>query len=81
MPQQSREILQIMYELERMLCEITGMDYFTLQPAAGAHGEFLGMLLTRAIMSLTRIIKETKSYYLIHLMEQIQLVLRWLVIN
>jgi glycine dehydrogenase subunit 2 len=40
--------LQIMYELERMLCEITGMDYFTLQPAAGAHGEFLGMLLTRA---------------------------------
>ena len=40
--------LQIMFELERMLCEITGMDYFSLQPAAGAHGEFLGMILTRA---------------------------------
>lgn len=40
--------LQIMFELERMLCGITGMDYFCLQPAAGAHGEFLGMLLTRA---------------------------------
>jgi len=40
--------LQIMFELERMLCEITGMDYFSLQPAAGAHGEFLGMMLTRA---------------------------------
>ena len=40
--------LQIMFELERILCEITGMDYFSLQPAAGAHGEFLGMLLTRA---------------------------------
>ncbi len=40
--------LQLMYELEKMLCEISGMDYFTLQPAAGAHGEFLGMLLTRA---------------------------------
>ncbi len=40
--------LQIMFELEKMLCEITGMDYFSLQPAAGAHGEFLGMLLTRA---------------------------------
>ena len=40
--------LQIMFELEHMLCEITGMDYFCLQPAAGAHGEFLGMLLTRA---------------------------------
>jgi glycine dehydrogenase subunit 2 len=40
--------LQILFELEHMLCEITGMDYFCLQPAAGAHGEFLGMLLTRA---------------------------------
>jgi len=40
--------LQIMYELEQMLCEITGMHAFTLQPAAGAHGEFLGMLLTKA---------------------------------
>jgi glycine dehydrogenase subunit 2 len=39
--------LQVMYELEHMLCEITGMECFTLQPAAGAHGEFLGMLLTR----------------------------------
>jgi glycine dehydrogenase subunit 2 len=40
--------LQILYELERMLCEITGMDSFTLQPAAGAHGEFTGLLLVRA---------------------------------
>jgi glycine dehydrogenase subunit 2 len=40
--------LQVMFELEKMLCKITGMDYFSLQPAAGAHGEFLGMLLTRA---------------------------------
>jgi glycine dehydrogenase subunit 2 len=39
--------LQIMFELEKMLCEIAGMDFFSLQPAAGAHGEFLGMLLTR----------------------------------
>jgi len=40
--------LQVMFELERMFCEITGMDHFSLQPAAGAQGEFLGMLLTRA---------------------------------
>jgi len=40
--------LQILFELERMLSEITGMDFFSLQPAAGAQGEFLGMLLTRA---------------------------------
>jgi glycine dehydrogenase subunit 2 len=40
--------LQILFELERMLCEITGMQYFTLQPAAGAQGEFTGLLITRA---------------------------------
>ncbi len=40
--------LQILYELEQMLKEITGMHAFSLQPAAGAHGEFLGMLIVRA---------------------------------
>ena len=40
--------LQMMYELEQMLSDLTGMDTFTLQPAAGAHGEFLGMLLARS---------------------------------
>jgi len=40
--------LQILYELEQMLCEITGMGSFTLQPAAGAQGEFTGLLLTKA---------------------------------
>ncbi len=34
--------------LERSLCAITGMDAFTLQPAAGAHGELTGLLLIRA---------------------------------
>ncbi len=46
--------LEIMLELERMLCEITGMDYFSLQPAAGAQGEFLGMLITRAYHELNK---------------------------
>jgi glycine dehydrogenase subunit 2 len=40
--------LQVLYELSRALSEITGMDEFTLQPAAGAHGELLGMMLARA---------------------------------
>ena len=40
--------LQIMHELEMALCEISGMDAVSLQPAAGAHGEFTGMLLTKA---------------------------------
>src|ERR1035437_9340929 len=34
--------------LQRCLVEITGMDAITLQPAAGAHGEFTGILLVRA---------------------------------
>ena len=52
--------LQIMFELERMLCEITGMDYFCLQPAAGAQGEFLGMLLTRAYHEFNKDIQRTE---------------------
>lgn len=40
--------LQILYELERLLCEIAGMDAFTLQPLAGAHGELTGMMLIAA---------------------------------
>ncbi|HHV54153.1 MAG TPA: aminomethyl-transferring glycine dehydrogenase subunit GcvPB [Firmicutes bacterium] len=40
--------LEIMDRLERYLCEIAGMEAATLTPAAGAHGEFLGLLLIRA---------------------------------
>jgi len=38
-------ILKLMYDLERFLVEITGMDAASLQPAAGAQGELAGMLL------------------------------------
>src|SRR5208337_1937667 len=41
-------ILEIFDLLERCLTDITGMDAITLQPAAGAHGEFTGILLVRA---------------------------------
>ncbi len=41
-------ILEILYEVEQGLKEITGMDRFTMQPAAGAHGELTGMMLVRA---------------------------------
>jgi glycine dehydrogenase subunit 2 len=44
-PNLSQGILKLMYDLERFLVEITGMDAATLQPAAGAHGELTGMLL------------------------------------
>jgi len=41
-------ILEIMYKLSRWLAEITGMYDVCLTPSAGAHGEFLGILLIRA---------------------------------
>ena len=39
---------ELINELEEFLCEITGMDGVTFQPAAGAHGEFTGLLLIKA---------------------------------
>lgn len=40
--------LELMYDLMEQLKEITGMDEVTLQPAAGAHGEWTGLMLIRA---------------------------------
>ena len=39
--------LEVIHTAEKMLCEITGMDGMTFQPAAGAHGEYTGLLLIR----------------------------------
>ncbi|MCK4717601.1 MAG: aminomethyl-transferring glycine dehydrogenase subunit GcvPB [Thermoplasmata archaeon] len=40
--------LWAMHELQELLAKITDMDAFTLQPAAGAHGEFTGLMMIRA---------------------------------
>jgi len=40
--------LQLMFELQEYLAEITGMDLASLVPMAGAHGEFTGLLLAKA---------------------------------
>ena len=40
--------LQVMYEMEQILCEITGLDHFTMQPLAGAHGELTGVMMMAA---------------------------------
>ena len=40
--------LQILYEMDQLLSEITGMDRFTLQPLAGAHGELTGVMMMAA---------------------------------
>lgn len=44
----SQGALRLMFDLERMLAEITGMQAVSLQPAAGAHGELAGMLIIHA---------------------------------
>ena len=40
--------IDMMLDLDRALCEITGMDKFTLQPSAGAHGEYTGLMIIKA---------------------------------
>ncbi|HIH00742.1 TPA: aminomethyl-transferring glycine dehydrogenase subunit GcvPB, partial [Thermoplasmata archaeon] len=47
-PSTAQGALALMHELEKMLCEIGGVDAVTLQPAAGAHGEYTGMQIVRA---------------------------------
>ena len=60
-PEESAQgALEVMYECSKSLCEITGMDDFTLQPAAGAHGEFTGLLLIRAYHESRGDLKRTK---------------------
>ncbi|EUJ24889.1 glycine dehydrogenase subunit 2 [Listeria grandensis FSL F6-0971] len=40
--------MELLYDLQESLVEITGMDEVTLQPAAGAHGEWTALMLIRA---------------------------------
>ncbi len=40
-------ILAVLYRLDKILAEVTGMSRMSLQPAAGAHGEYLGCLIVR----------------------------------
>lgn len=40
--------LELMYDLQQHLIEITGMDEVTLQPAAGSHGEWTALMMVRA---------------------------------
>ena len=40
--------LQVLYEMDMLLREITGMAAFTMQPLAGAHGELTGIMMMAA---------------------------------
>src|SRR6266481_682467 len=42
--------LQVVYELQQHLAEITGLPGISLQPAAGAHGEMTGIMIIRAFI-------------------------------
>ena len=46
----SQGVMEIIAALECSLAEIFGMDAVTLQPAAGAHGEFTGIMLVRSYL-------------------------------
>jgi glycine dehydrogenase subunit 2 len=43
--------MELLYDLERMLIEISGMDSISLQPSAGAQGELTGLMLIRAYLA------------------------------
>jgi len=49
--------LQLLFNISKMLGEITGMDGFTLQPAAGAHGELVGLLIMKKFFETKREVK------------------------
>src|SRR5467141_3176095 len=44
--------LEVVYELQQHLAEITGLPGISLQPAAGAHGEMTGILIIRAFIDV-----------------------------
>ncbi|SHE46318.1 glycine dehydrogenase (decarboxylating) beta subunit [Seinonella peptonophila] len=52
--------LKMLAELQKYLAEITGMEQVTLQPAAGAHGEWTGLMMIRAYHESRGDFKRTK---------------------
>jgi len=54
--------LELLHQLERFFCELTAMDRFTLQPAAGAHGELTALMMTKAYFNHR---KEKRSIILV----------------
>ncbi|WP_100488256.1 aminomethyl-transferring glycine dehydrogenase subunit GcvPB [Sporolactobacillus pectinivorans] len=52
--------LELLYRLQTNLEAVTGMDAITLQPAAGAHGEWTGLMIIRAFHEANHDLKRTK---------------------
>jgi glycine dehydrogenase subunit 2 len=47
-PERAQGALELMWNLQSALAEISGLQHVSLQPSAGSHGELAGVLLTRA---------------------------------
>jgi glycine dehydrogenase subunit 2 len=47
-PELCQGALEVIYRVEKMLCDVSGLDDCSIQPAAGAHGEFTGLSVIRA---------------------------------
>src|SRR5947207_12508001 len=47
-PRFAQGALELMWNLQQALAEISGLPHVSLQPSAGSHGELTGLLLTRA---------------------------------
>jgi glycine dehydrogenase subunit 2 len=47
-PEYAQGALELMWRLQQVLAEISGLPHVSLQPSAGSHGELAGLLLTRA---------------------------------
>jgi len=47
-PERAQGALELMWNLQRALSELSGLPHVSLQPSAGSHGELAGLLVTRA---------------------------------
>ncbi|UCD00772.1 MAG: aminomethyl-transferring glycine dehydrogenase subunit GcvPB [Promethearchaeota archaeon] len=56
--EESEGCLELLYHLSKLLGELTGMDGFTLQPAAGAHGELVGLLIMKKYFEIKGLKKQ-----------------------
>tara|TARA_Y100000816_G_scaffold92914_1_gene64310 strand:+ start:481 stop:1986 length:1506 start_codon:yes stop_codon:yes gene_type:complete len=52
--------LKVMYEIGNYLCEITGMDYASFQPPAGASGELTGLLIIKKYLEINNLQNKTE---------------------
>ena len=53
-------VLEVYYETQRILSELSGLDTFTLNPYAGAHGELVGLMIMQAYHTKRNDLKRTK---------------------